>query len=62
MKKYKIIKFKNLGNWVVYRRYALFFWYQENYFMSLDKALKYIGKKSSKIITEDEDLLIKIYE
>lgn len=50
MKKYKIVRYKGLGNWFVYRRYLLFFWSQENYFMTLEGALKYVGNNPSKII------------
>lgn len=48
MKKYKIVRYEGLGNWIVYRRYFLFFWSQENYFMGLPKALEYVGKRSKK--------------
>lgn len=26
MKKFKIVRYKGLGNWFVYRRYLIFFW------------------------------------
>lgn len=50
MRKYKIVRYKGLGNWFVYRRYLLFFWSQENYFMKLSEALEFVGKEVSKII------------
>lgn len=52
MKKYKIVRFKDLGNWFVYRRYLLFLWSQENYFITLDAALEYVGKQLAEIIDE----------
>lgn len=52
MKKYKIVKYKDIGNWFVYKRYFLFFWSQVNYFISYNQALEYVGKESSKIINK----------
>ena len=54
MKKFKIVRYKGLGNWFVYRRYLIFFWGQKNYFMTLEDALKYVRNKTVKIIDEQE--------
>ena len=50
MKKYKIVLYRDLGNWFVYKRYLIFFWSQVNYFIKLQDALEYIGIKESYVV------------
>lgn len=54
--KFKIVKHKGIGNWFVYKRYFFFFWNQENVFMNLSEALKYVGSHHCKIIDEQKIL------
>lgn len=42
MIKYKIVRYKDFGNWFVFERYLLFFWSQVNYFMSFENAADYV--------------------
>lgn len=50
-KKYKIVQYKDgTGNWYVYKRYMLFFWSQETYYISFKDALQYVGMHSANVV------------
>ena len=42
MTKYKIVRYKDFGNWFVFKRYLLFFWRQVNYFINFESAADYV--------------------
>jgi len=41
MTKYKVVRYKDFGNWFVFERYLLFFWRQVNYFKNFESAADY---------------------
>lgn len=49
-KKYKIVQYNGTDEWYVYRRYLLFFWGQETYYMSLKNALEYVGMHTANVV------------
>ena len=47
--KYKILHYKGIGNYFVYKRYLFFFWELKNRFISHKEALEYVGLQCCKI-------------
>lgn len=54
-KKYKIVQYNGTGNWYVYKRYMLFFWSQETYYISFKDALQYVGMHSANVVFKPID-------
>lgn len=55
MTKYKIVRYKDFGNWFVFERYLLFFWKQVNYFIKFESAADYVLRHNNNdyFIVED---------
>lgn len=62
---YKIVRYKDFGNWFVFKRYLIFFWGQETYFLGgtkgLENSINYVFKRNGfkQFIVQDNEEYVK---